>query len=125
VQWAEQYLRTGRIDELASNLIAAQGAMDRSTTVLNLSDIRPLKGLPTNAVRSTVTSLILVRCGLTELPPDIGGFKALERLIVAFNSVRTPSVLRIKQAMLTRTAADDLSSRDWSAKVAARTRRRS
>lgn len=62
--------------------------MDRSTTVLNLSDIRPLKGLPTNAVRSTVTSLILVRCGLTELPPDIGGFKSLERLIVAFNSVR-------------------------------------
>lgn len=28
-----------------------------------------------------------MRCGLRELPPELGGFKGLERLVVAFNQL--------------------------------------
>lgn len=88
-QWVEQYQRSGRIDELATQLITAQTHMERSPQMLNLSDIRPLKGLPTSNLRLSVTSLVLVRCGLSELYAEIGGFKALERLVVAFNQLTT------------------------------------
>lgn len=47
----DQYLRTGRIDELVNNIINLQTQYKRSAQSLNLSDVRPLRALPTSSLR--------------------------------------------------------------------------